>query len=69
MSVSIFAPEKDMVYYQYGFSIVFLMVLGAVAAKTGGSKIGVAMLRICFWGTVAMAVTAMVGHLFGVNVN
>lgn len=69
MILAIFAPEKDMVYYQYGFSIVFLMVLGAVAAKTGGSKIGVAMLRICFWGTVAMAVTAMVGHLFGVNVN
>lgn len=69
MILAIFAPEKDMVYYQYGFSIVFLMVLGAVAAKTGGSKIGVAMLRICFWGTVTMAVTAMVGHLFGVNVN
>ncbi|STD11756.1 VIT1/CCC1 transporter family protein [Elizabethkingia anophelis] len=69
MILAIFAPEKEMVYYQYGFSIVFLMILGAVAAKTGGSKIGVAMLRICFWGTVAMAVTAMVGHLFGVNLS
>lgn len=69
MLVSIFASVKDMVYYQYGFSIIFLMILGAIAAKTGGSKIGVAMLRICFWGTVAMAVTAAVGHLFGVNLS
>lgn len=69
MLVSIFAPEKAMVYYQYGFSIIFLMILGAVAAKTGGSKIGVAMLRICFWGTIAMVVTAVVGHLFGVNLS
>ncbi|KKX48490.1 hypothetical protein L950_0220870 [Sphingobacterium sp. IITKGP-BTPF85] len=42
MILAIFAPEKDMVYYQYAFSIVFLMILGALAAKTGGSNIGVA---------------------------
>lgn len=68
MILAVFAPESDMVYYQYGFSIIFLMILGAVAAKTGGSKVGIAMVRICFWGTVAMAVTAGVGHLFGVNI-
>lgn len=65
--LAVFAPEKEMVYYQYGFSIVFLMILGAVAAKAGGSNIKVAVLRICFWGTVAMVVTALVGHFFGVN--
>ncbi|WP_209391099.1 VIT family protein [Chryseobacterium sp. RR2-3-20] len=68
MILAVFAPESDMVYYQYGFSIIFLMILGAVAAKTGGSKVGIAMVRICFWGTVAMAITAVVGHLFGVNI-
>ncbi|WP_312089187.1 VIT family protein [Chryseobacterium sp.] len=68
MILAVFAPESDMVYYQYGFSIIFLMILGAVAAKTGGSNVGIAMVRICFWGTVAMAVTAVVGHLFGVNI-
>ena len=52
---------------QYGFSIVFLMLLGAVAAKTGGSNVAKGMMRICFWGTVAMAVTAAVGHFFGVH--
>lgn len=67
--VSIAAPIKEMVYFQYGFSIVFLMILGAISAKTGGSKIGIAVIRICFWGTVAMGVTALIGHIFGVNVS
>lgn len=67
--VAIFAPVTDMVYMQYGFSIIFLMFLGAIAAKTGGSNIGKGMLRICFWGTVAMFVSALIGHLFGVNVH
>lgn len=67
--VSLLAPIKQMVYFQYGFSIVFLMILGAVSARTGGSKIGIAVLRICFWGTVAMGITAFVGYLFGVSVS
>ena len=67
--VSIFAPVKDMVYFQYIFSIIFLIILGAVAAKTGGAKVVPAMLRICFWGTVAMVVTALIGYVFGVNVS
>lgn len=67
--VSLLAPIKQMVYFQYGFSIVFLMILGAVSARTGGSKIVIAVLRICFWGTVAMGITAFVGHLFGVSVS
>ena len=66
--VSLLAPIKQMVYFQYGFSIMFLMILGAISARTGGSKIGIAVLRICFWGTVAMGVTALIGHLFGVSV-
>lgn len=64
--ISIFMPVKGMVYYQYGFTIVFLMILGAVAARTGGSNIGKAILRITLWGTIAMALTAVVGRIFGV---
>ena len=67
-AVSFLAPIKEMVYFQYGFSIIFLMILGASSAKTGGSKIGIAVLRICFWGTVAMGITALIGHFFGVTV-
>ena len=56
-----------MVAYQYGFSIVFLIMLGTVAARTGGSPILVAIARIVFWGTAAMGATALVGYIFGVN--
>lgn len=66
--VSLLAPIRQMVYLQYGFTIIFLMVLGAIAAKTGGSSIGIAVGRICFWGTIAMGVTALIGHFFGVTV-
>jgi VIT1/CCC1 family predicted Fe2+/Mn2+ transporter len=58
-----------MEYYLYGFATLFLMVLGGLAAKTGGSGIGKAILRITFWGTVAMGLTALVGYLFGVNLS
>jgi len=66
--VSLFASLQQMVLYQYTFSIVFLAFSGAIAAKTGGSSILKGVLRICFWGTIAMAVTALVGYLFGTKV-
>jgi len=66
LTISLLAPLKYMIQAQYVFSIIFLMLLGAVSAKTGGSRVGIAVARICFWGTVAMGVTALVGYLFGV---
>ncbi len=65
--VVLFMPMQRMEYYLYGFSICFLIVLGVLAARTGGSSIGKALVRITFWGTVAMGLTAVVGHLFGVR--
>ena len=65
--VAIFAPIKSMVIWQYSFAIVFLALSGAVAARVGGSAIVKGILRICFWGTVAMGITALVGYLFGVK--
>lgn len=65
---SYFAPLEQMVYLQYVFALIFLITLGTVAAKTGGSHVGKAILRISFWGTVAMGVTALIGYLFGVSV-
>lgn len=67
MLVSLFAPLNFMVIYQYGFSIVFLALSAIIAAKAGGSGIGKAIVRICFWGTAAMLMTAAVGYLFGVK--
>ena len=68
LGITILAPLKQMIYYQYGFTIVFLMLLGAVAAKTGGSHMGKGILRLTLWGTVAMVLSAAVGSLFGVAV-
>ncbi len=65
--VTLFLPLENMEYFLYGFAIIFLVILGALAAKTGGSGIGKAIIRITFWGTVAMGLTAVVGHLFGVR--
>ena len=66
--VTLFLPLNSMEYSIYGFATVFLIILGALAAKAGGSKIGIAVLRITFWGTVAMGLTAAVGYIFNVNV-
>ncbi len=63
-----FLPMKNMEYYLYGLAIFFLIVLGGLAAKTGGSNIGKAIVRITFWGTIAMGLTALVGYSFGVNI-
>ena len=66
--VVLFAPLNGMEYWLYGFTIIFLIILGAFAAKTGGSKISKAIIRITIWGTIAMGLSAFVGYLFGVNV-
>jgi len=66
--VAYFGSLDYMEYVQYIFAVVFLALLGAIAAKAGGSNIWKAILRISFWGTVAMAITALIGHLFEVNV-
>ncbi len=47
-------------------SLVFLMVLGAVAARTGGAPMVKGAVRVLFWGALAMVLTAAVGHVFGV---
>ena len=62
---ALFLPLNKMILYQYGMTILFLMMLGAVSAKAGGAPIGKAVVRITFWGTIAMGLTALVGHYFG----
>jgi VIT1/CCC1 family predicted Fe2+/Mn2+ transporter len=65
--VALFIPLPNIEYYLYGSAIIFLIILGSIAAKTGGSNIMKAIIRITFWGTVAMGLTAFIGYLFGVN--
>ncbi len=69
--VVLLIPDNNLVnleYQLYSFAIVFLAILGAIAAKTGGSNTFIAVLRITFWGTTAMGLTALVGYLFNVSV-
>ncbi len=65
--LAVFAPLKQMIFFQYGFSILFLALSGTLAAKVGGSSIGKSVWRICIWGTIAMAMSALIGYLFGVS--
>lgn len=65
--VAFLVPVKQMIYLQYAFSLVFLIILGTYAAKAGGSNVKKAIIRITFWGTIAMGITAFIGYLFGVN--
>ena len=47
-------------------SILYLALLGAIGARAGRAPIGKAVVRVTFWGAVAMAMTAGVGAAFGV---
>ncbi|MBU3069674.1 VIT family protein [Aestuariicella sp. G3-2] len=49
-------------------SLVFLGVLGGLAARVGGAPVVKGVTRVTFWGVFAMVVTAAAGHLFGVAV-
>jgi len=64
----LFTPLKSMEFALYGYAVFFLIVLGALAARAGGSSILKAVLRITFWGTIAMGLTALTGSLFNVIV-
>lgn len=66
--VVLLAAVKSLEYWLYGFTILFLIVLGTISAKTGGSSVIKAILRITIWGTIAMGLSAFVGYLFDVKV-
>jgi VIT1/CCC1 family predicted Fe2+/Mn2+ transporter len=46
-------------------SLTCLAVLGGISAKAGGAGVARAMVRVTFWGALAMALTAGIGALFG----
>lgn len=66
--VTFLAPMDYMEYSLYIFTIISLITLGAVSAKTGGSSISKAIIRIVIWGTIAMGISSLVGYVFGVSV-
>ena len=65
---AVLAPEAYLGPMVAGTSVVFLAILGAIAARAGGAGIVKGAIRVLFWGALAMAVTAGIGSLFGTPV-
>ena len=63
--VAAVSPADYLVVSVSAASLTFLAVLGALGAKVGGAAIPRATARVAFWGALAMAVTAGIGHLVG----
>ncbi len=59
------APGARLVSIVFGNSLIFLVVLGVLAARAGGAPVMRSALRVAFWGALAMGLTAAVGALFG----
>lgn len=65
LAAAVVAPAQAMAPVVSGASLLFLALLGAVGAKAGRAPIWKATARVTFWGAFAMAVTAIIGRLFG----
>jgi VIT1/CCC1 family predicted Fe2+/Mn2+ transporter len=63
--VTAVAPQADLIPIVSGTSLMFLALLGGLAAHAGGAGVTMGALRVAFWGALAMALTAGVGALFG----
>ena len=63
--VVLIAPESGLVVSVSAVSLVFLALLGMLSANVGGSSMMKGAVRVTFWGALAMALTAVVGALFG----
>lgn len=61
-------PSAMLIWAVTLFSLLFLALLGGVGARVGGANIGRAVVRVTFWGAMAMAATAAIGALFGTSV-
>ena len=59
------APEQSLAIFVSGTSLLFLALLGALAARVGGAGLIPGTIRVTFWGALAMAITAGIGALFG----
>jgi VIT1/CCC1 family predicted Fe2+/Mn2+ transporter len=57
--------ESSLIPVVSGTSLVFLAILGGLAARVGGANVRTGAMRVTFWGALAMAITAGVGTLFG----
>ncbi len=68
LSVATLAPESVLIPLVAGTSLVFLAVLGGLAARAGGAGMLTGAIRVTFWGALAIGVTAGVGALFRIAI-
>ena len=66
LGMVVVTPDAGLVPVVAALSLVFLAILGGIAARVGGARIATGAIRVTFWGALAMALTAAVGSLFGV---
>ena len=59
------APQAGLIPLVAGTSLLFLALMGGLAARAGGARVTMGAIRVTFWGALAMALTAGVGALFG----
>lgn len=64
--VAWYLPESQLIAAVALLSLIFLALLGGLAARAGGAAIMIGAVRVTFWGALAMGLTAVVGRLFGV---
>lgn len=69
LTVAWFAPHAKVMWLTAVACLVFLAILGAVAAHAGGASRFKGSVRVLFWSTAAMLATFGVGKLFGANVS
>ena len=65
LAVTALAPQQALIPYVSATSLVFLALLGVIAAKVGGAGMLIGAWRVTFWGALAMGITAGVGKIFG----
>src|ERR1022692_350154 len=63
--ITAIAPAAGLIPLVAGTSLLFLALLGGLAARAGGAGVAVGAIRVTFWGALAMALTAGIGALFG----
>jgi VIT1/CCC1 family predicted Fe2+/Mn2+ transporter len=63
--ITVMVPAAGLIPLVSGTSLVFLALLGGMAARAGGAGVIAGAIRVTFWGALAMALTAGVGALFG----
>lgn len=68
LGVVFLTPAGELIKVVAGSTLLFLALLGVIAARTGGAPLIAGAVRVTFWGALAMALTAGVGALFGAAV-